>query len=90
MLGVTTPSSLRKDKKLSPLNVGRAIELTGFNFTEAQPLLTGLSSQFDAPETILKEILLWTKGQPFLTQKLCSLAVRHRKLADNLTQLIQD
>ena len=89
LLGVASPSNLRINKQLSPFNIGKAIGLQGFSFEEAQPLIAGLSSQFTAPETILKEILDWTKGQPFLTQKLCSLAVRHRDLAGNIPQLIQ-
>ncbi|WP_019506859.1 AAA-like domain-containing protein [Pleurocapsa sp. PCC 7319] len=76
LLGVATPSSLRINKQLSPFNIGRAIQLTGFNFTEAQPLISGLAGRFSQPEAILKDILSWTKGQPFLTQKLCSLIVR--------------
>ena len=87
LLGVATPSSLRNNKQLSPFNIGKAIGLEGFSLQEAQPLLAGLS--FTAPETILEEILDWTKGQPFLTQKLCSLAVRHRELADDIPQLIR-
>ncbi|MEL6579782.1 MAG: AAA-like domain-containing protein [Cyanobacteria bacterium J06621_12] len=92
LLGVATPSSLRIDKQLSPFNIGKVIGLEGFSFQEAQPLLAGLSfSELTASEseTILREILVWTKGQPFLTQKLCALAVRHQQLVTNLPLLIQ-
>ena len=89
LLGVATPSNLRIDRQLSPFNIGRAIQLHGFNFQEVQPLITVLSKNFAKPEAILKEILDWTKGQPFLTQKLCALAVRHQELAENIPQLIQ-
>ena len=89
LLGVATPSNLRVNKQLSPFNIGRAIQLQGFNFQEARPLIAGLSPQFAEPETILQEILDWTTGQPFLTQKLCSLVVRQQQLANNIPQLIQ-
>jgi WD40 repeat protein len=90
LLGVATPSNLRIDKQLSPFNIGKAIQLTGFNFTEAQPLISGLNSQFSQPELILQEILHWTKGQPFLTQKLCSLIVKSGEAKQvNIPQLIQ-
>ena len=89
LLGVATPSSLRRDKKLSPLNIGRAIELTGFDFTEAQPLIKGLSARIKEPEAVLQEILDWTRGQPFLTQKLCSLALRAGQSTVDISQLIQ-
>ena len=89
LLGVATPSSLRINKQLSPFNIGKAIGLTGFDFAEAQPLTMGLASKFNNSTEILKEILFWTKGQPFLTQKLCLLAVRHQELAADIPQLIQ-
>ena len=90
LLGVATPSSLRIDKQLSPFNIGRPIQLTGFNLAEAQPLILGLKDQFSQPEIILQEILYWTRGQPFLTQKICSLVVRYGNDSEmNISQLIQ-
>ncbi len=90
LIGVATPSSLRKNKLQSPFNIGRAIQLTGFNFEEAQPLIFGLQDKFPQPEVILKEILYWTGGQPFLTQKICSLVVEDNQIRDiNISHLIQ-
>lgn len=71
LLGVATPSELIQDKKRTPFNIGKGIELTGFEFAEALPLIKGLSGQSSNPETVLKAILDWTGGQPFLTQKVC-------------------
>ncbi|NER49653.1 MAG: hypothetical protein F6J92_23765, partial [Symploca sp. SIO1A3] len=34
-------------------------------------LLQGLAEKVTNPQTLLKELLAWTNGQPFLTQKLC-------------------
>ncbi|HEY9810537.1 MAG TPA: AAA-like domain-containing protein [Halomicronema sp.] len=74
LLGVATPSDLIQDKTRTPFNIGRAIELTGFTFEEAKLSLTkGLAEKVENPETVLQEILKWTGGQPFLTQKLCKL-----------------
>jgi GAF domain-containing protein len=70
LLGVTTPSDLITDKYCTPFNVGRAIDLHGFTFEEAQPLAQGLVNAQD-PQTLLHCILDWTGGQPLLTQKLC-------------------
>ena len=76
LLGVATPSDLIQDKQRTPFNIGRDIELTGFTFEEAQkPLLPGLVGRVDNPEAVLGEVLKWTGGQPFLTQKLCRLMV---------------
>jgi predicted ATPase/GAF domain-containing protein len=70
--GVATPSDLMTDIQTTPFNIGQAIQLEGFREHEAQPLLQGLSG-ISNPQTVLKEILAWTSGQPFLTQKLCKL-----------------
>lgn len=73
LLGVATPSQLMQDKQRTPFNVGQAIELKGFQSHEAQPLLAGLAEKASNPQAVLKEVLSWTNGQPFLTQKLCKL-----------------
>jgi hypothetical protein len=73
LIGVATPSDLIADKERTPFNLGRAIELHGFELHEAQPLLVGLAAQAAQPQVLLAEILHWTGGQPFLTQKLCRL-----------------
>lgn len=72
-LGVATPSNLIADRNRTPFNIGRAIALNGFRLDEAQPLSQGLESKASNPQAVLKEVLAWTGGQPFLTQKLCSL-----------------
>src|SRR4028119_371943 len=76
LLGVSTPSDLIQDKSCAPFNIGRAIELCGFQSREAQPLVQGLKGKFSNPQAVLEEILAWTGGQPFLTQKLCKLILK--------------
>ncbi|MBW4565904.1 MAG: AAA-like domain-containing protein [Mojavia pulchra JT2-VF2] len=73
LLGVATPSDLIKDKTRTPFNIGRAIELSGFNLYETQTLAAGLTGKVSNPQAVLKQILTWTGGQPFLTQKLCEI-----------------
>ncbi|WP_353813062.1 AAA-like domain-containing protein [Moorena sp. SIO1G6] len=76
LLGVATPADLIQDRQRTPFNIGRDIDLTGFTVEEAKaPLLPGLVGKVDNPEQVLAEILNWTGGQPFLTQKLCKLMV---------------
>ena len=84
LLGVATPTVLITDKHRTPFNIGHSIELTGFTFAEAQPLLTGLQAKLEQPEAILQRIIYWTCGQPFLTQKLCYLAVKESNTNSNL------
>jgi ABC-type branched-subunit amino acid transport system substrate-binding protein len=71
LLGVATPSDFIQDKNRTPFNIGRAVEVCGFKLHEAQPLARGLASKTSNPQLVLKEVLDWTGGQPFLTQKLC-------------------
>jgi len=73
LFGVATPTELITDYKRTPFNIGQAIELKGFQVHEAQPLLQGLTEKVSNPQVVLKEVLAWTSGQPFLTQKLCKL-----------------
>ncbi len=73
LFGVATPANLISDRQRTPFNIGQAIHLEGFKEHEAQPLLNGLTEGINNPQVLLKEILAWTGGQPFLTQKLCKL-----------------
>ncbi|HEY9599859.1 MAG TPA: AAA-like domain-containing protein, partial [Cyanophyceae cyanobacterium] len=73
LIGVTTPSDLIQDKRRTPFNIGRGIELTGFQLHEAQPLAMGLAQKTSNPQAVLQAVLDWTGGQPFLTQKVCQL-----------------
>ncbi len=71
LFGVATPGDLITDHQRTPFNIGQTIQLEGFKEHEAQPLLQGLTENVSNPQTVLKEVLAWTNGQPFLTQKLC-------------------
>ncbi len=73
LFGVATPSDLIQDLTRTPFNIGKAIELRGFQLQEAIPLAQGFEGLLNNPTAILAEILHWTGGQPFLTQKVCRL-----------------
>ncbi|MEG4809137.1 AAA-like domain-containing protein [Microcoleus sp. F8-D3] len=81
IFGVATPSDLIADKNRTPFNIGVAIDLSGFSLEEAQPLAKGLENVIANPQAVLKEILEWTEGQPFLTQKICELVVKMARKA---------
>ena len=95
LLGVATPSDLISNPHSTPFNIGRAIALQGFQLAESLVLAEGLGHLTDHPERLLKEILAWTGGQPFLTQKLCWLAANSEtvipegKESEWITQLVQ-
>lgn len=73
LLGVATPSDLIQDQNRTPFNVGKAVKLKGFQFNEIEPLEQGLKEKVSDAKVVVKEILFWTGGQPFLTQKVCQL-----------------
>jgi WD40 repeat protein len=78
LLGVATPSDLIADKVRTPFNIGCAIQLNGFQIQEIPPLAEGLKG-IKNPQAVLHEVLAWTGGQPFLTQKLCDLLVNSQQ-----------
>jgi WD40 repeat protein len=88
IFGVATPSDLIADKNRTPFNIGRAIDLQGFELSEAQLLVKGLETVVSNPHAVLKQILAWTSGQPFLTHKICYLAYRASlETADGLVNI---
>ncbi|MDP8935597.1 MAG: AAA-like domain-containing protein, partial [Cyanobacteriota bacterium] len=82
LLGVATPSDLIADKTQTPFNIGRAIALNGFQLHEVQPLTDGLTGKVSNPQFAIAQILDWTGGQPFLTQKLCKLIIEASALGN--------
>ncbi|MEH1872912.1 CHASE2 domain-containing protein [Nostoc sp.] len=92
IFGVATPLDLIQDKRRTSFNIGKSIELQGFKLQETIPLTKGLEGKVVNPKLILKEILAWTGGQPFLTQKLCQIVANEKwedrdKLLMNNSQL---
>jgi hypothetical protein len=83
LMGVASPDKLIKNIDKTPFNFGTAVTLSPFpndlsnekSFEMMKPLLNGGLEDKD----ILQEILRWTGGQPFLTQKLCDLIVQERR-----------
>ncbi|MDB9525792.1 AAA-like domain-containing protein [Oscillatoria sp. CS-180] len=73
LFGAATPRDLVTKDYQTPFNIGQAIHLSRFSLSDAAPLTTGLTAIAQQPEALLTEVLNWTGGQPFLTQKVCCL-----------------
>ncbi len=82
LVGVAAPADLISDEQTTPFNIGRAIELTGFQLEEAAPLTQGFVGKVADPQAVLSAVLAWTGGQPFLTQKVCRLLVQSEGSSD--------
>lgn len=96
LLGVATSTSLIQDQHCTPFNIGSAIALQGFQLHEVKPLIQGLASKYQNPQILIKQVLAWTGGQPFLTQKICNLMAnvqipltegRETEWVDNLVEI---
>lgn len=72
LLGVATPSDLIRDQRITPFNIGHAIELGDFTSADAEVLAGGVSPHHETARVLLARVLWWTSGQPYLTQKLCA------------------
>jgi small GTP-binding protein len=69
LLGVARPSDLIPDLRRTPFNIGHRIELEDFTFGEALPLAKELPGKTADRKRLLRRVLSWTNGHPYLTQK---------------------
>lgn len=80
LLGVATPSDLISDTRTTPFNIGRRVELEDFTEAEAVSLTVGLGRMPTQGAKLLKRILYWTGGHPYLTQRLCQAVAEDRSV----------
>jgi hypothetical protein len=71
LIGVATPSELIRDQKRTPFNIGTLVELRDFDEAEAMPLAAGLGLPEAEAQQVLRWVLAWTGGHPYLTQRVC-------------------
>jgi len=71
LLGVASPADLIRDTRTTPFNIGHRIELRDFSEQEAAPLARGFGGEGQTGVWMLKRILYWSGGHPYLTQRLC-------------------
>ncbi|AFY31801.1 WD40 repeat-containing protein [Calothrix sp. PCC 7507] len=76
LMGVATPGDLIRDAKRTPFNIGQRVDLTDFTFEEALPLTEGLGLATEEAQQVLRWVLKWTEGHPYLTQRLCGALVK--------------
>src|SRR5262249_8702950 len=92
LLGVASPSDLIRDTRTTPFNIGRRIELTDFTEAEATPLAQGLSREENEGAALLKRVLYWTGGHPYLTQRVCQAVADDTSLvgSDGVDRLCEE
>ena len=82
LVGVATPSELISDNKRTPFNIGRRVDISDFNLTEAVPLVQNFGIQ---ATQILTWVFQYTGGHPYLTQRLCAYLARSKESIDEQT-----
>ena len=70
LIGVATPSDLIDDALVTPFNIGRRVELTDFTEDNAARLVAGMLQDGAVAEELLRRVIYWTGGHPYLTQRL--------------------
>ena len=70
LLGETDPLSLIDEPELSPFNITQAIPLDDFSREDLNLFATELNLDADDAQTALDRVYHWTRGQPYLSQKL--------------------
>jgi uncharacterized delta-60 repeat protein len=80
LLGVASPSDLIRDTRTTPFNIGQRVELNDFTKAEAAPLASRLLREENRSDLLLKRILYWTGGHPYLTQKVCKTVAEDAKI----------
>lgn len=81
LLGVAIPGELVSDVRITPFNIGRSIDLTDFTESEAMTLSLGMGGSRHTQTALVKRVLYWTGGQPYLTQRLCQAVTENVMLA---------
>jgi DNA-directed RNA polymerase specialized sigma24 family protein len=92
LVGVASPNELIKDRRTTPYNIGRTIELQDFDpeRDDLSPLIRAISTAPEKGEAVVQSVLRWTGGHPYLTVRLCDqLASAGQALLDDVDGLIE-
>ena len=76
LLGECDPVSLIAEPELSPFNVTQPISLDDFSRDQLELFATELNLDHEEATTALDRIYHWTRGQPYLSQKLARHVAR--------------
>ena len=80
LIGVATPNDLISDPRRTPFNVGERVDLDYFTVDEAMPLADGFAPPPGEARRRLQEVIRWTGGHPYLTQRLCHVIAEQQEM----------
>jgi DNA-directed RNA polymerase specialized sigma24 family protein len=93
LVGVATPDELIKNLRTTSYNIGRTIELQDFDPArdDLGPLFRTLADDPIKGNDIVRAVLRWTGGHPYLTVRLCDqLGAMGRVSPDDVDRLINE
>ncbi|MCB0178488.1 MAG: AAA-like domain-containing protein, partial [Anaerolineae bacterium] len=92
LLGVATPDELIKDNTRTPFNIGMEIALNDFTEDECLPFHQALQEAYpEHGRHYFNQIYAWTRGHPYLTQKLCDAVLKRALQSDSVNpNLVND
>ncbi len=90
LLGECDPVSLMQEAELSPFNVTQQVLLDDFSRAELDLFATELNLDHDNAIVALDRIYYWTKGQPYLSQKLARAVARDSVAQDLVDENIEE
>lgn len=84
LVGVASPNELIKDRRTTPYNIGRTIELQDFDYERDNltPLFQAMASDPSIGESIVQSVLRWTGGHPYLTVRFCDQLIASDRTPD--------
>ncbi|MGI9291733.1 MAG: AAA-like domain-containing protein, partial [Gammaproteobacteria bacterium] len=92
MFGSAEPGELVKSFQGSPFEISRAIQLPDFSPQELSGLIEGLGDSLEDEEQIARRIWSWTRGHPYLSQKVFRALARRKDevlSTDTVDDLVQ-
>lgn len=90
VLGVGSPAGLCPDQNLSPFIDGHGIEPKDFTLEQCQAFAPGFQGSPDDVTRVLARIHEWTRGQPYLTQKVARGVARRNAGAEDVDRVVRE
>ncbi len=93
LVGVAAPSDLTINKHTTPYNIGKVVELEDLDIERdnLRPLFSAIAAHPAEGEAVVRSILRWTGGHPYLTLRLCQAYVHgHCASPFDVDRLVSD
>ncbi|MBT8100192.1 MAG: AAA-like domain-containing protein, partial [Gammaproteobacteria bacterium] len=87
LLGECDPQSLIDEPESSPFSATQAVPLDDFSRNDLNLFSTEMNLDADSAQLALDRIYHWTRGQPYLTQKLARAIARETIKGDLVSQV---